>query len=706
MGRGIGLDNRHIRSLLSFVVAALLITSISYLGLRTFQASHAASGPAIYASPSSANVQQGTTLSVTMREDSGNVPVNSVQASMNYDSNSLQFVNITEGGAFPQVAASNTDTPGVIRIARANSDADVTGDKPIVTVNFKVIGASGQASIGFDSAYSFLVRSSDSKDILQNVSGGTFAIKSADPVVAPVTKPVIYINPASGSYNQGSTVSAAVRLNANSTSVTTIEAAIGYPANILQYTGVTEGGVFMTAQRTKAANGVIDVIRGVSGGSGGVTGDKPVVTLNFKVIGTGSAQLAMNGGSAAFDNSGTGNNILDLPGSAGSTYELVASGASGPSDTPSPAAGEADSKVKSTVTSPAQALTIATKSGTGHIAVTKGEDGSPLTDLSGEVELSPVIDPAMFGGNIGDAISKVEYYIDGKLISTQKTAPFTYKFDSKTMRNGTYTIVVKTYFKSGTADTRTDKLLVNNKVDLAYVMRNFIANIVAGIVILVLLVGVIWKLVIPRFNATAASASPTDHDAMYGFGSGSATGAVAADPTVIAPAGSPESAESLQPPVSSAALTTDALPMDTPAAPLPAQDNAYAAPEPIVIIPEASQSVPATTPTPPSTQTPSATSPVSTTQPEPAYPAQDRYVAPVVRPNYGDQPSTAAMPPAVAEQAVPKPQPTSIPVQIVDSPPTQAGSTTSMPPAASQISEPVPSPSTESGIPANKTYTS
>jgi len=97
---------KRLRSILSFVVAAVIIGSISYLGVKTYHDSHAATGASIYVNPGSGTLTAGSIVSITVRENSGTDPINTVQASLNYDSNSLQYSSISESGSFPVVAAT------------------------------------------------------------------------------------------------------------------------------------------------------------------------------------------------------------------------------------------------------------------------------------------------------------------------------------------------------------------------------------------------------------------------------------------------------------------------------------------------------------------------------------------------------------------------------------------------------------------------
>ncbi len=549
MARKVSKHRWNIGSIISLVIGIVLVCAISYLGIKTYRESHAAAAASIYVNPSSATLTTGSTVSVTVRENSGTDPVNSVQASLNYDSNQLQYVDLVEGGAFPVIAATSTNTPGVVRIGRANASTPQTGDQAIVTVNFKVIGSSGTGAITIDRAYSLLVRSTDNKDMLQSVGNGSYAFTGGSTAPNPTPtppppsppssngKPVLYISPASGNYAVGSTIAATVKLNSFTTATSTVEAVVGYPTDKLQFVDVTEGGAYTTQQRTKNANGTIDIIRGIAGGGDGKQGENTVATVNFKVLANnGTAALTLNSGSAAYDTSGSGANILDLAASTGASYTLSASGASD-------SAGSNNTSPK-TITTPSQSLKITTKAGSSASVTTY--NGNVATELKGEVTLAPATTTASDGVS---TISKVEYYLDKKLIATKKSEPFTYNFDTKKLRNGQYTMVIKTYFTNGTVDTNSELLVVKNKVTLSYVMRQYAPSAAALIAILVVCAFLLWKLVIPRF-AVAKTRVPVDVTGMQIGGSAPTDRSqsdalpVMADPVVVTPGDPAASGES------------------------------------------------------------------------------------------------------------------------------------------------------------------
>lgn len=182
-------------------VALVVVSSVSYFGTQMRQGSKAATTTpgSIYMLPETGTYAPGSTVSVVVRENSGTDPVNSVQASMTYNASQMQFVSISEGTAFPTVAATSTATPGVIRVGRAAQGAPVAGDNAVVTVNFRVLATSGTTSLAFDPAFSFLVRSTDSANILTGNSGATFTVRLPAPTISAIA-------PASGPTAGGTTV--------------------------------------------------------------------------------------------------------------------------------------------------------------------------------------------------------------------------------------------------------------------------------------------------------------------------------------------------------------------------------------------------------------------------------------------------------------------------------------------------------------------
>ncbi|HEX8226994.1 MAG TPA: IPT/TIG domain-containing protein [Candidatus Saccharimonadales bacterium] len=272
----------------------------------------------LYIAPATGNQAAGSTFTVAVHENSNTNPINAAQASLTYNASQLQFVSITESASFPTVAATSTSTPGLIRVARGTaSNTSVTGDKTLFSVTFRVLATSGTTSLAIDPAFSNIALTADGSNILSTTAGATYTVQSASSGSASLS-----LTPASGTFEQNSTVSVVIKATSATARLLTIQSVLNYPASQLQYLSTTEGSVFTTAQRTNTStSGVIDLIRNIPGGGTGVTGTNDVVTVNFRVIGSsGTAAINFASTSGIYDDSGTGANVLG--GTTGANYSL------------------------------------------------------------------------------------------------------------------------------------------------------------------------------------------------------------------------------------------------------------------------------------------------------------------------------------------------------------------------------------------------
>lgn len=111
----------------------------------------------------------GDELDVTIYENSGNQGVNALQAAIKYPAEQLQVTSVSNTNSFTQEAATDTSTPGLVRVARSikPGDASLRGAKPVAVVKFKVVAEKTDAiELIVDNTASLLVRSSDNQNIL------------------------------------------------------------------------------------------------------------------------------------------------------------------------------------------------------------------------------------------------------------------------------------------------------------------------------------------------------------------------------------------------------------------------------------------------------------------------------------------------------------------------------------------------------------
>lgn len=168
-------------------VALAVIGGVSFLGTELKKDSQAAAQGTMYVAPATGTHAPGATFSVALREESGTNEINSVQASLKYDAAKLEFVSLAEGTAFPFILATDTNTAGMIRVARGTElgAAGVAGDNIIATVTFKVL-ASGTANLTIDTESSLVVRASDQANVLTNTIGGSYDLRYPAPTISKV----------------------------------------------------------------------------------------------------------------------------------------------------------------------------------------------------------------------------------------------------------------------------------------------------------------------------------------------------------------------------------------------------------------------------------------------------------------------------------------------------------------------------------------
>ena len=121
-------------------------------------------------------------------------------------------------------------------------------------------------------------------------------------------------------------------------------------------------------------------------------------------------------------------------------------------------------------------------SGAGSTVSIKAADNSSVNVASGtNVEVAPAVDSSDF-----DNVTKVEYYIDGKLVDTASAAPFTYKVDTGKLASGAHKLVSKVYYKDGTTKSTTQTLNVKNTAKKA---NSPVAGIGISLVIVAAIIG-------------------------------------------------------------------------------------------------------------------------------------------------------------------------------------------------------------------------
>lgn len=163
------------------LIASIFITAFTFINVKPVNAA-----ASLYLSPSSSTVVQGSTLTVSIRTNTGGVAVNAVQANLTYPSDKFDLLWISSGGSAFEITAEESGGGGSIKIGRGTISAK-SGDQFVASVTFSAKVSTGSASISF-SGGSSVVSSSTSKNILGASSGGFYSFTEPAPASAPKPK--------------------------------------------------------------------------------------------------------------------------------------------------------------------------------------------------------------------------------------------------------------------------------------------------------------------------------------------------------------------------------------------------------------------------------------------------------------------------------------------------------------------------------------
>lgn len=145
---------------------------MSKLGRRLQSA--VSSGAELYITPATGSYTNGSTFTITIRENSGSVPVNAVQANLSYPTGQLQFQSISTATSAFSDTLQSTGGSGTVQIGMGELGGSVTGDAIVATVTFSVVGT-GSATVQF-TAGSGIARTSDSTDICKKRTSATYTL--------------------------------------------------------------------------------------------------------------------------------------------------------------------------------------------------------------------------------------------------------------------------------------------------------------------------------------------------------------------------------------------------------------------------------------------------------------------------------------------------------------------------------------------------
>jgi hypothetical protein len=108
-------------------------------------------------------------------ENSYDKTVNAVQANLTYDQAALTFTSIDASNSAFTIQAVSKGGGGTVTIGRGQTNP-LSGNQLVATVNFKVTGTSGKASVNFSSS-SQVASATSHNDILAKAYGGIYTIQ-------------------------------------------------------------------------------------------------------------------------------------------------------------------------------------------------------------------------------------------------------------------------------------------------------------------------------------------------------------------------------------------------------------------------------------------------------------------------------------------------------------------------------------------------
>jgi chitodextrinase len=385
-------------------------------------------------------------------------------------------------------------------------------------INTSTTNAFTDRTVQPNTQYSYAVAARDAANNTSDKSQ-PYPVKTLDGPSAAGMR--MYITPPTGKYTVGSNFNVEIRTDSGSVGVTAAQADISYPGNLqfvsINTAGDYNGGCPTAPEATGPTNNVVSVacfVKQIEGQlTKSVSGDKLLASVTFKVLATGTANLEVQPGSVLYSAENPGTDSLTAR--VGASYTLAAIAVptdptpqppvpTPPAPTPTPAPKPTPAPVTSRTTTPSSVATSATPgtSTTPKTTTTIAPQGNaqPVTlPNATEVQLSdPVVVQTV--PDSSQNVTKVEYYLNGKLIATIKEPPYSYTVKSDNMKNGVYKLTTKTYYEDGTIDTKDASLVVKNPMSFKQIMLQLGGLVWVIILVLIIAAAGVWFVFFRRPN--------------------------------------------------------------------------------------------------------------------------------------------------------------------------------------------------------------
>lgn len=186
------------------VFAVLGVAYLTFSSASTPTPVKVAAGTASFTlSPANSSVANGATLSVQISENSGSVPVNTVEPKITYDTSKLEYISkSTSGGAF-DVCFDTKVGSGIVDFSCTKINGSTTNNQKVATINFKAKAGTGTTTIQFKSDSNIF--DGNNQNIWSgNTTGGTYTLTTPGGNPTPTPTPTPSPSPSSGSGSSGS----------------------------------------------------------------------------------------------------------------------------------------------------------------------------------------------------------------------------------------------------------------------------------------------------------------------------------------------------------------------------------------------------------------------------------------------------------------------------------------------------------------------
>jgi hypothetical protein len=155
-----------------FVLVGLLVLTNILFTAKTY----AAGSGSVYLTPSSGTYTVGTTVTLSVRENSSTTAVNAAMAVITYNTSQLQFQSWDFGSSAFEIAAFSNGGGGTAEADRGTTNQSMSGDREIGKISFKVL-TSGAATVNAGPS-SVVVTTATNTDQVGTRTGATLTLQS------------------------------------------------------------------------------------------------------------------------------------------------------------------------------------------------------------------------------------------------------------------------------------------------------------------------------------------------------------------------------------------------------------------------------------------------------------------------------------------------------------------------------------------------